>query len=816
MKISYNWLKRYLDFQKTPTEVSETITRLGLEVESVTSLGVAENPLLVVGEILSREKHPNADKLSVCKVDVGSGTPLQIVCGAPNCDAGNRVPVALVGCKLTGKNKEGVEESFEIKAAKLRGVESQGMLCAPDEIGMGSDHAGLLILQDKPALGKKVHELFAGDVVFEVAVLPNRPDALSHFGLARDLAAAWSLTLKKPSAPKIAESGAPSFKGIFIENFEDSAHYRGAIIRGVKVGPSPAWLQELLKSVGLRSISNIVDITNYFCLGFGQPMHAFDLSKIEGGELRVRRAKEGEKLKALDGKEYNLDASILTISDANKPLAIAGVMGGEASSVTNATTDILLETAVFNSTLIRKTSRKLQLSSDSSYRYERGIDPLGLEPAAELAVQMILEIAGGKLEGGALIAGKANCEPKIISVSREFLIKKLGFEVSNAEIEKALTGFGFGLKKLPEGAWEVSVPSYRLDVFRPVDLIEEVLRFFGVDKIPSSVPLLPANESRDDALYTVTRKLSQRLVALGYNECLHYTLRSKEELSLDAAVPELHAIANPLSVEMSSLRTNLIRGLVQALELNRSRGNLLEPLFETGRVFRSRDKELYEVYSIAFVKVVSPAVETWRKDQADGFFEVKSVVENLLRQAGINTDEAKWQPIDRDSFWQIGHSGYWEIGKNEKTRSSGMAVAGFINNDVLKYSGFNGAVLAGEITFSLDAFTSIAPIKRYTSFSSFPGTRRDVALIVKEETSAGEVENTLKKIVNDSLAGKFNLENISIFDLYRGAGVPEAHKSLAFALNFRAADRTLTDDEVAPVFGAILEKLKAAGYQIRG
>ncbi len=804
MKISYNWLKKFIDFSQTPAEVAEAITRLGLEVESIETMGVAANDLLVVGEVLTRDKHPNADKLSVCTVNVGGEKPLQIVCGAQNYKVGDRVPVALVGCMLPG--------DFKIKESKLRGVDSQGMMCAPDEIGMGGAHEGLLILENKPQIGRKVHELFSGDTIFEVKATPNRSDALSHLGIARDLAAKWDLKLKLPKAPKIPAKPAKNFS-INVEDAEGCPHYRGYIIRGVKIGPSPAWLQELIQSIGLRSISNVVDITNFILHGLGQPLHAFDLNKIGGGQLIVRRAKQGEKLVTLDNKERTLEPSMLVIADAQKPLVIAGIMGGNSSEVSATTTDILLEAAHFHPTVIRKASRKLQLSSDSSYRFERGIDPLGVEASAEAAVAMILEIAGGQLEGGAIVAGKPAHEEKTLQVSREFITTQLGFDVSARDIETALKGFGFELKGKGKEAWEVTVPSYRLDFSRPVDFVEEVLRFHGVDQIPAAPLMLSANEAHDDRLYTLTRQMSERLIALGYNECMHYTLRSRAEADLlekNTDAGAAHALENPLSPDMAALRSSLIPGLVEALELNRSRGNALLPLFELGHVFRTCEGKLYEMQALSFVKVISPRAETWQKDaHTPNFFDSKAIIEALLYSARVcGGGKVSWESFTSSPLWQGYHSAHLQV--------QGIGVAtGVVNLDVTKAAGFSGTVLGGEIIFPLDTFKHQPKQKRSSPFSAFPGTRRDVALIVPAATLAGDVHAKLSQLSREAVGSQFNVENVSLFDVYQGQGVPEGHKSLAFALHFRAIDRTLTDDEVGKAFNTLLEKLKASGYQIR-
>ncbi len=806
MKISYQWLKLYLDFDKTPVEVADTIVRLGLEVETTEAFGVKHNDKLVAGEVLTREQHPNADKLSVSRVNVGGAEPLQIVCGAPNYAVGDRVVVALVGCQLP--DGEGI---FEIKAAKLRGVESQGMMCAPDEIGMGTDHSGLLILDKAAPIGRPVHEILPSDTVFEIATPPNRGDVLSHWGLARELAAKWNLKLRLPKAGAIAPKKSEVFKGVSVEDAEACPHYRAYVIRGGKVGPSPEWMQNLLKAVGLRPISNLVDITNFICLGLGQPMHAFDLKKIEGSALKVRCAKDGEKLTTLDEKERALESSMLLIADEAKPLVVAGVMGGVDSGIALETTDVVLEVAQFNATNIRRTSRKLALSSDSSYRYERGIDPLMLERAAEQAVSLILGVAGGKLEG-AYVCGKAPVAERKILASRAFIVERLGFDVSAKEIELAFKSLGFGVAAKGREAWEVEVPSWRGDLEQPVDLVEEVLRFYGVYKIPASLLRTPTNEASDNALYLLTREWSRRLIALGYNECMHYTLRTRAEAeALEGAAEDgaLHLIENPLSSEMCALRYSLLPGLVEALQLNRSRGNAPAPLFEAGHVYRVESGKLCEYQAIAFVRALGNA-EAWRKDAPADFFAAKAVVQSLLVVADVGVADEKWMRIETGALWQAFHAA------NVRASKDVTAAAGLLNLNLVQGAGFDGKVLAGEILLPLEAFEEGAAPKRFVRFSVFPPTRRDVALLVDAAAPAGEVEAKLRALALEALGGRFALESVALFDLYEGQGIPEGKKSLAFALNFRAADRTLTDAEVAEVFNALLEKIKASGLQVRG
>ena len=481
------------------------------------------------GKFLTRAKHPNADKLSVCTVDVGSaGGVKTIVCGAPNCDAGNRVPVALPGAVLPG--------DFNIKQSKMRGELSDGMMCSAKELAISDEAAGLLVLGGSPALGTPINAVLpSGDVVFDIEVTPNRPDCLSHIGIARELAAWFKQDLNYPEVTFTPNATDPEprvdlLKSVRVEAEHDCPLYTATVITGVKIGPSPAWMQERLKAVGLRPINNVVDIGNYVLLEYGQPTHAFDAKKIGGHEIIVRHAVEGEKIITLDGKERVLTHRMLVIADAVKPLVVAGIMGGENSGVDDATTDIVLESAFFRRQSIRATSRQLALSSDSSYRYERGVDPHSLEEATHRAIDLILEIAGGKVAGPTQRIGADVPWQREIVVTPGFINEKIGFEIPEADIRAAFEALELSIVReepTPERgpAMTVSIPSWRDDLDRPIDLVEEVLRVYGTEKIPVSVVQSPGLVGDDDPIVLFNRKVADLLVGQRFHECVNYTLR---------------------------------------------------------------------------------------------------------------------------------------------------------------------------------------------------------------------------------------------------------------------------------------------------
>ena len=516
MKISRNWLRQYVRIYASAEELKNAITFLGFEVEGVVSTGLPPLAHVVVGEIRTREKHPNADKLSVCTVDVGPahGGLRTIVCGAPNCDVGNRVPVALPGAVLPG--------DFKIKPSKIRGQPSDGMLCAADELGLGDDHAGLLLLDPAAPIGAPLNEVLPeGDTVFDLEVTPNRPDALCHLGIARELAAWLKYDVQFPA---IRFNGLPAgdprpdlLAGIRVDAPEDCPLYVGIAVTGVKVGPSPAWMQERLKAVGLRPVNNLVDAGNYVMLELGQPLHVFDAKKIHGRQIVVRRAADGEKLVTLDGKERLLNSRMLVIADDTAPLVIAGLMGGAGAEVDATTTDIVLEAAYFRPQSVRWTAKRLGLASDSSYRFERGVDPHGTLEAAYRAIDLILESAGGTVAGPVIQVGGDRPWQREIKVTPDYIRARLGFTISDDDIRHSLEALNLAITgESHAGAtfeWTVRIPSYRTDLDRPIDLVEEVLRIYGTDRVPPAPCCGPALvDGDDDPIVVFNRGVSAYLV----------------------------------------------------------------------------------------------------------------------------------------------------------------------------------------------------------------------------------------------------------------------------------------------------------------
>lgn len=815
MKISLNWLKDYLPLEASDDEISRAITFLGFEVEEVIKTGAPPMENVVVGEILTRDKHPNADKLSICTVDVGPvGDVKTIVCGAPNCDVGNRVPVALPGAVLPG--------DFVIKQSKIRGQSSDGMMCAGDELGVGGDHSGLLLLADSPELGTPINDVLpAGDTVFDVEITPNRPDCQSHLGIARELAAWFKLELTYPESNfhgvESSEERKDLLNAITVESPMDCPLYTTHIVTGVKIGPSPAWLQARLNAVGLRPINNVVDIGNYVMLEYGQPLHAFDASTLSGNQIVVRRAKAGEKITTLDEKERVLNDSMLVIADAEKPVVIAGIMGGMNSGVDESTTDLVLECAIFRRQLIRRTSKRLNLSSDSSYRYERGVDTHSSLEAAHRAIGLIAELAGGQVAGPIFKEGGDIPWEREVVVTQGYICEKVGFEIPAEEMRSAFEALEFTITREEETkdrgpAWTVEIPSWRQDIDRPIDLVEEVLRVYGTEKIPSSAVSMPGFVKDDAPVVQFNRRVTDYLVGHDFHECVNYTLRSGKELSTwvsEAATTEL-AIANPFVADQSHLRPTLVLGLLDTLKLNQSRGVAVTHLCETGRVFVENNGQNLECASVGFV-IAENSERQWISRESPDFYTAKHHISALAQLAGIDFSR---QPLgdSGDYFgWQEG-----QAARAGDIRQGWTARFGLLNPAMVKALGIEGKVYAGSFSILPEKLSGVSNRRRFKEFSLYPTALRDLGLVVDADLPSSDVRKKLTKTARAVVNDAFAVESVEVFDVYQGKGLPDDKKSIAFGIVFRAADRTLTDREVNEAFQKIQDELvSSTGYTVR-
>ena len=769
MKVSLNWLREFVDCQLSADELEALFRRAGLEVASVETRG-ADFDKVVVAQVLESAQHPNADRLSVCKVDDGSGTPRQIVCGAKNYKVGDKVPLALPGAVLPG--------DFKIKTGKLRGVESEGMLCSAKELKLAEEADGLLILPKDAAVGSPIGNCFPPDVLFELEITPNRPDWLNHLGVAREITVFTGLPLADPGipAPSTAHAGA----AVEIEAKECS-YYTLRRIRGVKVGKSPQWLADRLAAVGLRPVNNVVDITNYVLFELGQPLHAFDAAKIEGS-LHVRRAAEGENFRALDGRDYKLREDLLVIADDKRTVALAGVMGGEDSGVTAATTDILLESAVFDPGFVRRASRTLGLISDSSYRFERGVDPEMVASASARAAELIVQIAGGMAEDVVLEAGSHWARTEI-ALRHAHVRSFLGLDISDQEIEESLSKVG--LEKSSGGGdstW--SVPGFRHELTREVDLIEEIARVIGIERIPSQTTGPFAASSAPDAAYDFVMARRHSLVGTGFSEARTSTLVSPADAAWFGPAVELK---NPFGDDQSRLRTSLLPGLLAALKRNADLGAPAIRLFECGRVFSVSG----EASRIALVATGALAQPDWRGTAGRNWdiFDLKGAVTGL---AGLRDED--FAPIPNPP---LPFGAAIEVFKN----GIRIGLLGTLHPAEARKLDAAAAVVAAE--FDAAAWQgAVNPIEAVKPLPKFPASSRDIALTASLQLSYGDVRAAVLA-QNEPL-----LESVSLFDLFTdpsGKNLSTDKKSLAISLTFRSGGRTLTTEEV----NATTDRLKA-------
>ena len=811
MKVTFNWLKEYVDFDWPAEELADRLTMLGLEVEGMEKQG-GEFEHIVVAQILASEKHPNADKLSVCRVADGIGER-QIVCGAKNYKVGDKVPLALPGCTLPASPGEA---PFTIKVSKMRGVESQGMLCSAKELGVAEDAAGLLILPEQAKVGQPFAEHLGrsgSDVVYDLEVTPNRPDLNSLIGIAREISALTGNPLRLPQVQENPSSTTTAtVVGVDIQEPELSPRYVARVVRGVKVGPSPAWLKNRLEQVGIRSISNVVDITNYVLMEIGQPLHAFDyhlLEKNADGKrtVIVRRAAQDEKFTTLDGKEHTLSSGMLLIADHKKAIALAGIMGGQNTEINDQTQDVLIESANFDPRNIRATSKKLNLRTDSSYRFERGADVGICDWASQRAAVLIQQLAGGEILS-APVDAYPNPQPKrAIKLRTRKTDELLGIAISPAQQKRFLESLQLRIQNGNDTELTAEVPTYRVDLKRETDLIEEIARLYGVDKIPSTPPRGAIGSNPFDAVYDQIAEVRQTLAACGLSEAQGQTLISSADLqALDGqdSPAKIVRLENPLSAEMDALRPSLIPGLLDSLRHNLHHQVGDVRLFEIGRVFSSTDATHKEERRAALAVTGLRQAPFWsgaEREASVDIYDLKGVVEQLFDQLGIRG--VQWQRRETAAGLYI----------DSATMLLGKATLGEIGqmNPVLarKYD-FRDAVLLAE--FNLDLLLARRnPARSFKPLPAFPSVRRDVAMLVAESLTHDQVLAVIKQ------AKPQNLESTQLFDVYRGKGIPEGRKSVAYAFTYRNAERTLTENEVNAAQEKLIEQLRSQlSAEVRG
>ena len=776
MKFSVNWLREFVDLPEKPEEIADLLTRAGVETENIETRG-ANVDRVIVARITASSRHPNADRLSVCEVDDGSGTKRQIVCGATNYKVGDKVPLALPGAKLPN--------GLEIRESKLRGVESAGMLCSPIELSLGEDASGLLILSPDAKVGAPIADLFPADTILDVEITPNRGDLLSHFGLAREIAA---LTGKKTkSTPR--ESKIPVNKtGVNITSTHECPFFSGRRIDNVRVGPSPQWLRAKIESVGVRSINNIVDISNFVMLELGQPTHAFDADKLKGS-INVRLAHDGEKFLALDGKTYSLKPDNCVVADQERAVGIGGVMGGEETGVTGSTKNVLLEAAYFLPASIRRTARELNLPSDASYRFERGVDPDMVLRASQRATELIQEIAGGTPAKEINIAGKPPANPADVSLRYEKCDRVIGIAIKPKTVDEVLTRFG--LKKI--SAAEITkwkIPSYRRDLQRDVDLIEEVVRAYGAERISGTDRSRFTPSSAADRAHDLELQMRQRLVAGGLTEVRTSKLLPRERFAFGENAIELR---NPLSEDHVALRPSLLPGLLGVLDHNIRAGAERVAIFETGRVFEPTSGAEEKRIAILLWGSVGGA-RHWRneKRRAD-FFDLKGAIE--LTRTGL-------------SFRRSQHANF-ALAVEVTAGNQLVGLAGQLTNSLTSTIDAPGSVFVAETSLDFP-ISGLGSRATFRELGKFPPISRDIAMIVAEDLTHEKIWEVIWHPTEPLLEG------VEFFDLFAGTEMGEGKKSLAYRLTYRDRSRTLTSEEVNAAHAKIRERLRSdLGAELR-
>lgn len=800
MRVSVNWLRELVGVTLTPEELAETLTIAGLEVEDIED----RRPLaagVVVGKISERQPHPNADKLSVCQVDIGQEAPLNIVCGAPNARADIYVPVATVGTYLPAIN-------LKIKPAKLRGVPSQGMICSLAELGLEKESAGIHIFSEpKLTPGQDVRPLLGlDDVILDITPTANRADAMSMVGVAREVAALTGATLNLPQVSPTSLPTGKSALRLQIAEPRACPAYIGTVIEGIKIAPSPPWLQQRLVAAGVRPINNVVDITNLILLEWGQPLHAFDRERLQafaGGKklaIGVRFAQEGETCQTLDGQERSLKPQNLLITANNRPVALAGVMGGQATEVQEETQNLVLEAALFDAVTIRRSSRSQNLRTESSARYERGVNQAELEIACQRAIDLIGELAGGT----AIAQEIADTRPDLCGQSLQLRLSRLQQvlgpvrqgegrgEIAAADVERILTALGCHLAPGPQAdSWTVSVPSYRYrDLEREIDLIEEVARLYGYDRFCDELP----DKTEAGGLswpVQAERQMREALRGVGLTEVVQYSL-------VKPAGEEI-VLANPLFAEYSALRTNLLDGLIAACQYNQAQGNGVLNAFEMGRIFWQEEGEIAEADSLAgilggdllpqgrWARGGKPASMTW--------YEAKGLLESALEALGL---QVAWQPDSRDSRLHPGRTAsLWIAGKR-------LGTFGQLHPQLQQQRDLPTATYGFELSWEV-LLAALPPDKfvtpRFRPYSPYPAVERDLAFFAPLEVSVAALTEAMAG------AGGELLDGVELFDQYQGENVPQGQRSLAFSLAYRASNRTLTEAEVEPAHERVRQAL---------
>ncbi|MFP3980304.1 MAG: phenylalanine--tRNA ligase subunit beta [Desulfobacterales bacterium] len=797
MKVSLDWLQQYVDLDASPSELADALTMAGLEVEAVTD-PYRHLESVVVGRIIRTAAHPNADKLFCCEVDIGSKT-VQVVCGAPNAEAGMNAPCALPGAVLAS--------GMSVEKSEIRGQFSEGMLCSEAELALGDDASGLMHINAEHAPGMPLaRALGLSDTVFEFGLTPNRPDCLSHIGVAREISALRAKPLRVPDiAPADGPEKIAAHTSVNIEDPDLCPRYAAELVFDISVGPSPAWLQQRLRAVGLKPINNIVDITNYVMMETGQPLHAFDFDRLEQHRIVVRTPGTENTFTTLDGKSRELDAQTLLICDGKKPVAIAGVMGGQNSEIMETTTRVLIESARFDPVSVRKTAKRLGISTDASFRFERGVDPEGTVYAMNRAAGLMAELAGGTRVSGIIDEHPRPTPQKTISLSCQRANRHLGTRLEREEMVAYLESVAFSVTSPEPDELVVTPPSFRVDVDRPEDIMEEIARLWGYNRIPTTFPRLTARAEPPAQMVERKEQIRDLMAGFGFYETINYAFtaaQAADRLELAPGDPRRNAenLLNPLSEEQALMRTTLMPGLLETARKNISRREKDLKLFELGKAFyKTRDHELpheVEMLAAAWTGTRRPAAWHTAAEPCD-FYDIKGAFESLLLGLGPEKFTCSQMPESGCSYTRPGRTAQVRLADTY------LGLIGEIKASVLKQFGIRQPVFVFEA--HLEALISCLPeTPEFTPIPKFPAMARDITLIVENRIEAGEILNSVRGMETGLI------EDVYLFDVYSGEPIPAGRKSVSIRVVYRSHTHTLEDTQVNEVHGQITDSLLAA------
>lgn len=811
MNISYKWLKEYVDFSLTPQQVADALTSEGLEVDSLEEVPAIRGGLkgIVVGEVLECDPHPDSDHMHVCSVNLGEKEPVQIVCGASNIAKGQKVIVATIGCVLYDGDKE-----FKIKKSRLRGIDSYGMICAEDEIGVGKDHNGIIVLPQDTKPGTPAAEYYnlESDYVIEIDITPNRADACSHYGVARDLYAwlvrnGYETSIHRPSVDDFKIDNEDLNINIEVENSEACPRYCAITVKDCEVKESPEWLKTKLETIGLRSINNIVDITNYIMMAYGQPLHCFDADMIKGNKVVVRTMPEGTPFVTLDGMEHKLSEKDLAICNAEEPMCIAGVFGGKGSGTYDTTKDVLFESAYFNPTWIRKSARRHGLSTDASFRFERGIDPNGQIYALKQAAMLAKELAGGKISMSIKDVRKEEVKDFIVDLDYEYAFNLMGKVIDKNIIKEIVTSLEMKILEDSDNGLKLAVPPYRVDVTRPCDVVEDILRIYGYNnvEIPTSINSTLTIEGEEDRSHKLRDLVSEQLVGYGFNEVMNNSLtktsyyETLENLSLNKAVK----IMNPLSSDLGVMRQTLLFGGLENIKRNLNRKIEDLRFFEFGNCYHYDASKLSDNHMTAYSEELHLGMwlagkrghNSWIKEnEKTSIYELKAHVENVFRRLGVQAQALNISENAESDLMSVTLKYTAHNGKD-------IAVLGIVKHGILQKLDISGDVFFADINW-----TNLMKLTRknkvvYSKLSKFPPVSRDLALLVKSDVKFADIERIARS------TEKKLLKSVELFDVYEGKNIGEGMKSYAVNFILEDSEKTLTDERTDKVMKNIMNNL---------